>query len=80
MAEIGHIVVLNGNPRSGKSSIASVIQDTFDGVWLNLEVDALAMGITPVTYLPGIGLRPTSRLEVDTEGERKILLISSFSQ
>jgi len=28
----GQIVILNGTPRSGKSSIAAVIQDTFDGV------------------------------------------------
>ena len=58
MAESGYIVVLNGVPRSGKSSIASAIQDTFDGVWLNLGVDAFAEGITPAQYLPGIGLRP----------------------
>ncbi len=58
MAEIGHIVVLNGVPRSGKSSIASAIQNSFDGVWLNLGVDAFAGGITPMRYLPGIGLRP----------------------
>jgi chloramphenicol 3-O phosphotransferase len=28
----GQIVVLNGPPRSGKSSIARAIQNTFDGV------------------------------------------------
>ena len=27
----GWIVVLNGPPRSGKSSVADVIQETFDG-------------------------------------------------
>lgn len=32
----GQIVILNGAPRSGKSSIATVIQDTFDGLWMNL--------------------------------------------
>ena len=35
----GQVVVLNGAPRSGKSSIAAVIQNTFDGVWMNLGVD-----------------------------------------
>jgi chloramphenicol 3-O phosphotransferase len=35
----GWIVVLNGPPRSGKSSIVDVIQETFDGPWLNLGVD-----------------------------------------
>lgn len=53
----GQIVVLNGAPRSGKSSIAAVIQDTFDGVWMNLGVDRF-MEMTPARYRPGIGLRP----------------------
>jgi len=50
-------VVLNGVPRSGKSSIAAVIQDTFDGVWMNLGVDAFK-AMTPPRFQPGIGLRP----------------------
>jgi chloramphenicol 3-O phosphotransferase len=53
----GRIVILNGVPRSGKSSIAAVIQETFDGVWLNLGVD-LFKAATPERYQPGIGLRP----------------------
>lgn len=53
----GQIVILNGTPRSGKSSIVAVIQDTFDGVWVNLGVDRF-MQMTPAKYLPGIGLRP----------------------
>jgi chloramphenicol 3-O phosphotransferase len=53
----GQIIILNGTPRSGKSSIVAVIQDTFDGVWMNLGVDR-CMQMTPARYLPGIGLRP----------------------
>lgn len=53
----GQIVILNGAPRSGKSSIAAVIQQTFEGVWINLGVDRY-MAMTPQRYLPGIGLRP----------------------
>src|ERR671936_382415 len=53
----GQIIILNGAPRSGKSSIVAVIQDTFDGVWMNLGVDRF-MQATPKRYLPGIGLRP----------------------
>ncbi len=53
----GQIVILNGAPRSGKSSIAEAIQDTFDGVWIRLGVD-LARATTPARYQPGIGLRP----------------------
>ena len=53
----GQIVVLNGAPRSGKSSIAAVIQETFEGLWVNLGVD-VARSMTPARYQPGIGLRP----------------------
>jgi len=53
----GQIVVLNGAPRAGKSSIVAVIQDSFDGLWVNLGVD-LFMRATPDRYQPGIGLRP----------------------
>ncbi len=58
MAEPGQIVVLNGAPRSGKSSIASAIQERFDGPWMNLGVDVFARHVTPQRYQPGIGLRP----------------------
>ncbi|MFN8467629.1 MAG: hypothetical protein U0X20_18865 [Caldilineaceae bacterium] len=53
----GQIIILNGAPRAGKSSIAAAIQDTFDGLWLNLGVDRW-MQMTPARYQPGIGLRP----------------------
>ena len=53
----GQIVILNGAPRSGKSSIATVIQNTFEGVWMNLGVDRFKPMI-PDRYQPGIGLRP----------------------
>ena len=55
--KLGNIVILNGTPRSGKSSIASIVQNTFDGVWMNLGVD-MFMKMTPKNYQPGIGLRP----------------------
>jgi chloramphenicol 3-O phosphotransferase len=57
MPSPGRIIILNGAPRSGKSSIARAIQETFDGVWMNLGVDAWAE-MTPSRYRPGIGLRP----------------------
>ena len=53
----GRIIILNGVPRSGKSSIVSAIQDTFEDLWMNLGVDRF-MQMTPAQYLPGIGLRP----------------------
>jgi chloramphenicol 3-O phosphotransferase len=52
------VIILNGAPRSGKSSIVKVIQDTFEGAWMNLGVDVFARGVTPRRYQPGIGLRP----------------------
>lgn len=54
----GQIIILNGAPRAGKSSIVAVIQDTFDGVWMNLGVDVFARGVTPKRFQPGVGLRP----------------------
>ncbi len=54
----GQIVILNGEPRSGKSSIVDVVQQTFDGVWMNLGVDTFVRHVTPERYRPGIGLRP----------------------
>lgn len=53
----GQVVILNGAPRSGKSSIAAAIQETFDGVWMNLGVDHFKH-MTPARFQPGIGLRP----------------------
>lgn len=53
----GQIIILNGTPRSGKSSIVAEIQQTFEGVWMNLGVDGF-MQMTPARYQPGIGLRP----------------------
>jgi chloramphenicol 3-O phosphotransferase len=57
MPEPGQIIILNGAPRSGKSSIARAIQDTFDGVWVNLGVDSQIASL-PERFRPGIGLRP----------------------
>lgn len=54
----GQIVILNGAPRAGNSSIVKVIQDTFEGVWMNLGGAGWARGVTPKRYQPGIGLRP----------------------
>jgi chloramphenicol 3-O phosphotransferase len=54
----GRIVILNGAPRSGKSSIVEAIQASFDGVWMNLGVDVHVRHVTPARYRPGIGLRP----------------------
>ena len=54
----GQIIILNGVPRSGKSSIVAVIQDTFDGPWMNLGVDTFKVHVAPQRYGPGTGLRP----------------------
>jgi chloramphenicol 3-O phosphotransferase len=57
-ARVGQIIILNGAPRSGKSSIAAAIQQDFDGPWMNLGVDAYVNAVTPARYRPGMGLRP----------------------
>lgn len=53
----GQVIILNGAPRSGKSSIARAVQESFDGVWINLGVDVYEQA-TPARCRPGIGLRP----------------------
>lgn len=51
----GRVVILNGAPRSGKSSIARALMA--EGPWINLGVD-VQMSMLPETLKPGIGLRP----------------------
>ncbi|HBF29605.1 chloramphenicol phosphotransferase [Rhizobium sp.] len=53
----GLILILNGAPRSGKSSLAKVIVERFPGLWVNMGVDA-QMGMISSHHAPGIGLRP----------------------
>jgi len=50
-------VILNGAPRSGKTSIAHAVQDRGAGVWVNLGVDASTESL-PARLRPGMGLRP----------------------
>ncbi|MFL5755691.1 MAG: chloramphenicol phosphotransferase CPT family protein [Chloroflexota bacterium] len=57
MTAPGQIVILNGAPRSGKTSIARAIQASSNEPWMNLGVD-LAIQATPPHLRPGIGLRP----------------------
>jgi chloramphenicol 3-O phosphotransferase len=54
----GQIVILNGAPRSGKSSIVTAIQESFEGLWMNLGVDVFVTQVTPKRFRPGVGLRP----------------------
>ncbi|HVT42112.1 MAG TPA: hypothetical protein VHD39_03945, partial [Acidimicrobiales bacterium] len=53
----GPVVILNGAPRTGKTSIARAIQDDGGRAWVTLGVDA-SMAATPPSLLPGLGLRP----------------------
>lgn len=53
----GRIVILNGVPRAGKSSIARAIMAQLPGHWVNLGVDRMNAAL-PKDMLPGIGLRP----------------------
>jgi chloramphenicol 3-O phosphotransferase len=53
----GQIVILNGVPRAGKTSIARAMHESGQGAWINLGVDD-SVRATPSTDLPGIGLRP----------------------
>lgn len=57
MTPPGRVVILNGAPRSGKSSIVAAIQEHVPGTWLNIGVD-VARAMTPASLQPGVGLRP----------------------
>lgn len=57
MAAAGRIIVLDGAPRSGQSSIVEAIQERFDEPWLNVGVDLFGHAV-PRRLWPGIGLRP----------------------
>lgn len=57
MSDVGEIIILNGAPRSGKSSIATAILSTAPEDWVSLGVDQ-TMAETPTEFQPGIGLRP----------------------
>lgn len=52
----GRVVILNGAPRSGKSSTAAALQQR-EGAWVALGVDS-SRASTPPHLQPGIGLRP----------------------
>jgi chloramphenicol 3-O phosphotransferase len=53
----GRIVILNGAPRAGKSSIVAALMARLPGRWINLGVDEMRRR-TPKALQPGIGLRP----------------------
>jgi chloramphenicol 3-O phosphotransferase len=53
----GRIVILNGAPRSGKTTVARALQERGPGLWVNLGVDASNAAL-PERFRPGIGLRP----------------------
>ena len=53
----GRIVILNGAPRAGKSSIVAAVPARLPGQWINLGVDEMRRR-TPEALQPGIGLRP----------------------
>jgi len=57
MPASGRIVILNGAPRSGKSTLAAAIAEHLPGSWINLGVDTYSRAL-PKAMLPGIGLRP----------------------
>ena len=48
------VVVLNGAPRSGKSSIAAALGPP----WAGVGVDLFGRAVVPRRFRPGVGLRP----------------------
>jgi chloramphenicol 3-O-phosphotransferase len=48
--KLGQVIILNIAPRAGKSSIVTMIQNTYEGPWMNLGVYTYVRHITPVRY------------------------------
>lgn len=67
MGRFGRVVILNGAPRSGKSSIVAALQDRSEEPWLNLGVDVFSRHVTPPRLRPGMGLRPGGGERPDIE-------------
>lgn len=63
----GRVVILNGVSRSGKSTLAEVIQRSVPGVWMHFGMDSHKAS-TPPNRQPGVGLRP-GRAQVPPEIE-----------
>lgn len=72
----GRVVILNGTPRAGKSSIAAAMQKDLPGRWINLGVDAQNKTL-PAELLPGIGLRPGGE-RPDLEGNVTPLYLALY--
>lgn len=63
----GRIVILNGAPRSGKSTLARAIQANVPGTWINWGVDRFNASL-PDALLPGIP-EPVRRWQVAVHAE-----------
>jgi chloramphenicol 3-O phosphotransferase len=72
----GQIVILNGAPRSGKTSISAALLDQAEGVWVNLGVDASVNSVSTHVH-PGLGLRPGGE-RPDLEGTVAALSAALF--
>lgn len=55
---LGGVVIWNGAPHSGPSSVIDVIPSPADRPRLSLGMDLFARRVTPPRYRPGMGLRP----------------------
>lgn len=69
----GYVVVLNGMPRSGKTSIARALQGMPEQVWINVGLDHHIRTL-PDWLSPGAGLRPFAVAHAGSEEERERLL------
>jgi chloramphenicol 3-O phosphotransferase len=68
------VIVLNGGSSSGKSSIATCLQQRLDGTWLTLGVDdlirALSHGPSDITAGGSFGITPEGAVVVGDEFPR----------
>lgn len=69
----GSVVVLNGMPRAGKTSIAKALQGATERIWINVGLDHHIRTL-PDWLAPGAGLRPFAVAHASSDEERQRLV------
>jgi chloramphenicol 3-O phosphotransferase len=72
----GVVVILNGMPRSGKTSIAAALQEQRERIWINLGIDHHIRTL-PRWLSPGAGLRPFAVEHADAGNRERLATIEA---
>lgn len=73
----GAVVILNGMPRAGKTSIAAALQEQTDRAWINVGLDSHIRTLPP-WMAPGAGLRPFAVEYADAANRERLANIETM--